>query len=434
MGKRLLCMILAVALLLCGCGGGPTSDSQATDAGSTSGAGEPIDYLQNVKELAGEILAYEEEPLVEYDPDRQVYISLENQDCDFYPGISSGGRVIILTREHYDVSRIQLNIPSQTQYEISIEDITPYCTVAAYNSERKSHGLQNYQYIALQGVDWHEIAQKEAEARAAMTLAQQNVSDKEAYQAYKEICDAYNELMAGYQSQYENLPQEQIPQFSAYSLTYRFTGLGSHEETVESVEFVIGGETYTRNIGQWRLHKTMPQELADGNNPVGLKQRHMASFVIPGTPYSDGYIQLGRIFTFDAQEDLTLTGVHQLGVEVDILGARVRIGDAADYFWDMQRPLEVEAGTYVEIDLFVKDARLTQYETCLTTYLVMDYQIKNKEYGMVVPWTATYSHVQVWDTYLMAFEGIDIGKYYTCYYERFMVENWLQELPEEWLK
>ncbi len=437
MWKKMLCMALVLGLLLCGCGEKPTGDSQPTDAESTSASGGPVDYLQNVKDLAEVIPAYEKEPLVEYDPDRQVYISLENQDCDFYPNNSnSGGTVFILTREHYDVSQIQFNIPSQTQYEVSIRDLTPYCTVAYYNSEQSNHGLWDYQYIALQGMSWHEIVQMEAEARAAKTLAQQNTSDIEAHQAYRAISDAYYQMMENYETQYENLPQEQIPQFSAYALSYRFTDLGSHEETVETVEFRIGEETYTRDIGQWRLHETLPQELEDGKKqPVGLTIKNSGRFLggVPGTPYTNGYIQLGSFFTFDTQEDLTLTGVHQVGVEVGLLGARVRIDGAQDYFWDLQRPLELEAGAHVEIDLFVKDARLAQYEIFLTTNFVLDYQIKNKTYGMVKAWFANYFHSRVWDTYLMAFEGIDIGEYYTCYYERTNSE-WIQELPEEWLK
>jgi len=153
--------------------------------------------------------------------------------------------------------------------------------------------------------------------------------------------------------------------------------------------------------------------------------------MISSSPYMSAYLCLDDTFTFNAEENLTITGIRQVGTQVDLLGAEVSVSGQASRFWEMDLPIEVEKGDRVEMDLYIKDDRFSEYEVCLCTYFIMDYQIRDKSYTMVMPCGMLRMHMEVWDTYLMAFEGIDIGEYYTCYLDP-ISHPWINSMPQSW--
>jgi len=198
------------------------------------------------------------------------------------------------------------------------------------------------------------------------------------------------------------------------------------------------------DIGQWRLHTELPQEIYDSfMNMKGLSGSSIkVAFTEP--VYANGYAELANAAVFTVQEDLTVLGFNQLDTsvsEIPIIGARVRIMEEVDeewittmdYYWDTKQSLVFEKGTTVAIDLFVKDTRFCQYEFCFTACLFMSYEIRGEQHQYPSPMMLNCIHDNVWDTYLLAFEGIDIGEYYTCY----VIPNsydWLWEVPEKWLE
>jgi len=430
--KKILCILLGM-LILTGCA--VTAPTEPTE-GSTPGATVSENYLENVK-AAANVIRYDAEPLIEYDPNREVYISMSNQDYVYYPDCTLNGNVaIIITREHYDVSDIQVNIPMQTEYQVRISDLTESCTVASYNSKEPGFGLQLYQYIAMQEVGWQEICEMQAYANAAMLLMRQNTGNPQEYQAYeaiyKEYSDSYQNILAKYEEEFKSLPQEKIPQFSAYHVSIDYFGAPPQTETVTEVEFIIGGKSYIQKVGKWTMHDTLPKELYDPDNQnIGLKQEDISRGAITSSPYLGEYLYLNETITFKAQEDLTITGIRQMGTQVNLLGAEVSVSGQARRFWEMDQPIEVEKGDRVAMDLYVKDDRFSEYEVCLCTYFIMDYQIRNKSCSMVMSCGMLRIHMDVWDTYLMAFEGIDIGEYYTCYFDP-MQHIWLKNMPQSW--
>ena len=430
MKKRIISLILATVLLLGGCAGDPQQDPTVTTAGTTS----LEEYRQKVI-AAAEVATYDAEPLIEYDPNREVYISLANRNCDYYPNYwFNRENVIIITKEHYDIDEIQVNIPMQTEYTVEIQDRTDWCTVPAYDSEQDRFALHLYQYMCLQGVDWQEIGQLNANVDAALQLEFQSGTDQKARQAYqtlrKEYQAAAEAIFQKYESEYYALSREDIPQFGVYYMRIFFPERGDYEETVETVEFVIGGKSYSVDIGQWRFHKTCPQMLLDGFNRVGLKQIDIAIGQVPTSPYCGDYAYLPTTFTFEAKEDLTVTGIHYEGTALNILGAQVTVSGQAAFFWNMDTPIEVEKGDNVQMDLYLRDDYFSEYNVCITGYPVMDYEIRGKAYGMVTP-CLLFRWDTYWDSYLMAFKGIDVGAYYTYLTD---YTYWLEEMPEAWLK
>ncbi len=211
----------------------------------------------------------------------------------------------------------------------------------------------------------------------------------------------------------------------------QFSELGAYDETVESAELTVANKTYPIDFGQLRLHKTCPEILSW--DLTGLRDYSMGGVGLNGSTHISCYEKIEELFSFDAERDLTITGMSQLtsGMEIEILAARVRIRGQADYFWDMQRPIEVEAGTHVDIDLYLKDARFEEFDPRIIAFYLLEYTIGQESHVCYVT-TSFQRSIPMWDIYLMAFKGIDMRPYHT---QIVAPDNdWLNELPKEWLE
>ncbi len=427
------------ALLLCGCSGessqNPTEETTIPTGASSTAA---VDYLQNVTDLAQQRMpVYDEAPVIEFDPDRRIYVHVPKLDADLF--YSEPHPLWVYSLDPLDPEQIQLHIDCQTAYTMEyVGDYSKYCRVKEREAEMLPDlALQEFQYYSMQGVNWQELALLKAQAKAAYDLGLENVKEPEISRAYRAIYEdfqqRYEETAAEYHKQYEALTTEDIPQFYLYRFQFSFPGHGAYEETVESAKLIIGSETYPIDLGQLRLHKSVPQ-IFTGEAPFGLSNVILGKSALRCFAYNGSYTKVAEMYSFDTETDLTVTGMSQLtcGTEIQILAARVRIQGQADYFWDMQRPIEVAAGTHVDIDLYLKDARWEEYHPRITTYFLLDYTVGQENHVLTV--NACFEPIiSFWDIYLMAFEGIDMGEYYTYMVTPYS-NGWLNELPEEWLE
>ena len=194
MKKRIIGLILALTLLLLG---GCTEDPQQDPTVTTAGIASLEEYREKVI-AAAEVITYDAELLLEYDPNREVYISLANADCDYFSEYWFGkGNVVVITKEHYDPAEIQVNLPMETKYTVEVMDVTDWCGAPAYRSEQSQYGLQLYQYMCMQGVDWQELGKLQAYVASAQNLLRQNVgvaNKGEENRAYTEIAAMYQEM------------------------------------------------------------------------------------------------------------------------------------------------------------------------------------------------------------------------------------------------
>ena len=457
MGKRLFCLLLALILvLLCGCNGNETETTgniqKATKdmltestvgepTGSETADTEPIGSRQipAIEDVAYQVPSYEGDLLIPYDPERHVYIPFYNSDIDFYPDYYFAGiSGYVITKEHYEIDEIQVKVPAYTEYEIIIHEVQmPASVINSGENWNSPEKLQDYHYLSQQGINWQEYAQLAVTAEAASLIISEyypEMLNEGIYDEYYAVCQSYNQVRDKYLAQYETVTHGNQP-FTVYSISFRFTGIGTFEETVETVEFTFGEESYTVDIGQWRFHKERPAELTVSPDRVGVEQSKIMIGAITDSPYNGGYVLLQDALSFVATRDLTITGVRQYGVQVNMLGARVKIygSESVDFYWDMQQPLDVKAGDSVKITLYIKDDRFAEYEGGVSTTFLMDYEVRGKAYTMNLPCLLSRINYYAWDAYLMGFEGYDIGEYYTCYYVP-MFDGWIRELPEKWLK
>lgn len=417
-----ICLLLAIVLLLSGCGKEPTITESPTITDPLEGT-IPTDKLPVVLEYEGELL-------IPLDTEREVYISLANQDIDFYP-VNDGPFVNfnILTKKHYSESEIKISIPMETSYEVLVEDYSEWYRQVP--SDETGEALSLEQFMFMQDADWRILGQMQMNAKPA--------DDQDPNESLDAIL-RFEEEMDKYRTTYSQLQASDIPEVYIYSVDILFTGLYDpqrvlHDEVVEIMDIEIGDEIYTINIGQWRFHTELPEELE--YKRIGIKPSD--SYSIRVMPYSDnaylnGYALFANVFSFTADKDITITGIRQYGAEVDLLGARISTsGNSMDYYWDMEQPIYVSAGEEVSIDVFVYDNRLKQYELNMLTYLMLDYEIGSQTCAMRSACCFTRMN-DVWDTYFLAFEGYDIGEYYTCFYNPEWHGWWLDTLPDDWRK
>ena len=184
--KKLCLMLALLMILLCGCDGAvaPTESKPVETVGNISANTEGTQapntettstqetegerQIPKVEDIAYQAPAYEGEQKIPYDPDWQIYIPFINQDMDYYPSYwISGITGYVITKEHYPVEEIQVKVPSKTPHEVKI---TEFKKPAPGESTNLPIGLEDYQYLCQQGIDWQKFAQLALNSEAAALI------------------------------------------------------------------------------------------------------------------------------------------------------------------------------------------------------------------------------------------------------------------------
>ena len=456
--QKWLALLLALVLtlgMLAGCaddpGQGSAPSTETTMEGTGTEPGPPTEptLLQTVPEYTGT-------PLIQPDPDREVYISMaDHQDCDFYPDtVISGAYLYIVSKKMYNESEIGISIDMQTPYKVTVWSQTDECHQKMAD-DTAGDFFCNYHYLSMQGADWQELGQLALDDRNSSIAREQYLAQEQhstldpEFQALQEISQRYQETMEGYQRQFEAVPLEEIPSFYIYHVSIDFEGLigaygatkETYDETVEELELRLGDQRIPVRFGQWRFHAQAPEELT-ASSP-GIQNLMIGLLNTRENPYHAGFFRVNSALEFRAAKDITITGVRTLGADIPMVGALVRMGEQVDkdtisfsgvndFYWDLKMPIDVPAGPVVSVDLYLRDERFAQYETCSTLYVVMEYELEGRACTMTVPCYLRRIN-RIWDTYLMAFEGIDLGEYYTCFYNP-QYADYVWRMPEEWKK
>ena len=86
----------------------------------------------------------------------------------------------------------------------------------------------------------------------------------------------------------------------------------------------------------------------------------------------------------------------------------------------------------MDIDLDLKDARFEEFDPRIIAFYLLEYTIGQESHVCYVI-TSFERSIPMWDIYLMAFEGIDVGAYYACWLDP-ENDSWLEALPKSWLE
>ena len=313
MFKRIALFLLAAALLLCACGKNePAQESSAAQDPSDPSSASVFTWERPTVDGVSTddwetVPAYTDSPLISPDPNRQVYISLANQDCDFYPDLFYRAvTVTLLSKEKIDPAKISVEIPMQTGYSVSVLDWTEDCRELACRGVANL-GLADYQYFSLHGIDWAQIGQGFLDSMKASSYWNSESDFELGQKVLTAYSENYQAKMAEFKALYESASTEDLPMFYYYNVTIGFTDLV--DETVESLTFYLDGTSYPIEFGQWRMHSQQPESVILDGILDELTFSNLCVLALTENAWRDGYARLPNALEFTARTDITLTGL-----------------------------------------------------------------------------------------------------------------------------
>jgi hypothetical protein len=374
--------------------------------------------------------------------DEGMYLTLINQDCDFYPDSVFAARMFyLITREPVPPSQISVELPMKNEYSVTVSDDTEEWRELPF-------GFTYENYLCLKGTDWHNLGNLFIRAKEADKLQSSyyGTDDQEYWKANAVSQESYNEYNKLY-DEYRALSVEELPEFRVIAITVMIPRMadrsGLIDETVSQIRLSVDGKEYTANFGEWRFHSKYPDELKP--NKPGVKQNALAVMSVSTGACADGIINVDPAFDFSAMKDITLTGVRTFGASPKLIGARVivtpdeaLVGEddaeiqSADYYWDLAMPLDIPAGANVKVSIIMQDDRFDEYEFDVTMFLILDYELEERPCTLIMPCDLKAYHSCA-ERAIMAIEGVDLTDYYAYYYVPAYCA-FIDEMPESWKK
>lgn len=437
----LSCFLLATSFI--GCGNEPDMIIPGDEAHTTI----PTEELHYNPSAWPQLDTYLQPPILQVKEDKDVYISLNNQNCDFYPNVVYNGVAFdIITREYYHPNEISVVFPGKTTCEIRITERNKEFQNVALNNETGSYnidGQQPYHYLCMQRVDLKMLGQQSSDARYAantyMQLVQNNQADVKDYSdLFETYVEPYNALYQTYMDSYVDQSKHNLTSYNAYTINVIFDQDNYVNETIEYIDISLGNNNYHLEFGEWRIH-----EEPMGNECSTYKGINLGTVAILGTsgdsPYAGGYVKIDNAICFNTSEDIILTGLRcSDATNAEILGAQVEStvsGNSMNYFWDGVNSAKVAKASNLTVDLYLRGDCFKEYEVGMTTTIFVDYIVVStgEEFTFMVPCQLMRFN-KMWDTYCLAFLGIDVGEYYHYFRDEVMEVCWINEIPESWRK
>ena len=373
--------------------------------------------------------------------DGSVYLSLANQNCDFFENDGTVPGVVfkIISSEEIGKERIKVRVPIPMEYEVDISDATEEFHTAAKDGVFGAFGFDDF--LMMQKPDWSILAEiKENETNLMQWQMSHHagetswdMTDPEEIALNQKVEEGYSYLLP-YLEAWESFSDSDIPRFYVYYVSITF--LPPYEDvTVDHIDLTLGDKAITVPFGEWRFYRKTPDTFP-ARDGYGLRQEMLGALTIGGTFLDGGYGIIADAFSFTVgRDDLTVTGADVCATDCEVLGAHVRIlnGDretVSDYYWDLHAPLDFKAGQTVSIDVIVYQERLKQYEFNGTAYLVMAYEINGRAHSMTVPCFLRRANDTL-ETYFAVFEKLDLREVYPYLYEG---DSFIPDFPEAWRK
>ena len=442
MKKKLSVLFMVICLVFSACS--TENDNQETT--DTTAPSETVgDNLTKYDPATWPKLSpYTGTPLLVADPERAFYFSASNQDCDFYPGLPyTGSAFDLITKEDYAAEDITVTLAVKSEYTITVWNLDESFQHISSNpidfSNQEAQRL--YHYLCLQSDDLYQLGQMSSDANSADVTYNKLITENLATQEDTKILmegysEPYTERIQQYMDQYLAQGTALLTDYHLYSINITFDKFV--DETVEYLELHLGDNTFRIDFGQWRIHSQKPEELQRKYTGISADTSPVM-YTLYDSPYADGHMNLHEALRFTAEEDLALTGLSwQGGGDLEVLGAQVQSkanNNAMDYLWECKQPLMLDKGTNINLSVYLHSEMLKEYEAGLTGFLYLDYTLLNTgvEYTFVVPCRISRIN-SAWDTYCLAFLGVDVGEYYHYFQDEVPQLQWLDKLPDSWRK
>lgn len=374
--KRCWMSLLIVVLLLSGC-------APAESDGNITTLPEEELYLTEPKDPVSDI--------VEYDPERTLYVALSERAEAVFSGENGWQTTIfchIISKEPVDLD-----------------------SIAVHNSLARECLVTDAKQLSIR---------RDTEYTAETETGQ--VFPYYLYQVYRGVDFTDEEAQDDVLEDYKRLRAEHLPEFYAYSLMLKLTGDAVTTQTeLTQIEMTVQGQSFLLDPGTIIIYPPEEDPYADVTweqylplvtgvtNGVGHMQQ----------PYHDGMAEL-PVMDVIFDRAVTITGAQVYCPGLEILDWKVQItsakDDTMDYYWDGKTKIYIEAGDRLVMTLYFKNETLHQI-------LLGGWQVnvkidctENGEYRYMVAQWRNSTTLNAYEEYAMIFWGLDMEPYYRDYY------------------
>ena len=427
----LLCTAMLLGLLA-GCqtelaGPQPSGDTATTGTAEPIGTTvpqvtEPVDIRPLPPENPGN-------SLIEYDPDRQIYIASENVYMDYYEGISGflHFNFGVYSRQPLDPDEISVTFPVDFPVTVKDHTVTVYDSTA---EERKpeivlndgsgtsSDNLPYHVYLAYRGETFEE-----GEAVSAVDLVNgtYEVEDSEGnFVSAADVLAGKYELKEGEEIEqryrdFASLTGDDLPQFYVYYIDIVLYDITDVQETVvlDKLEITIGDEVYEAKLGCVRR---LPREAFPTEARVVSEMGFYTNTI---QLYNDGVFWLEALSIEAVQEDITITGFRIAEEATRILDITVVMNSGGQHMemqWDGASPIYLYKGDSISISAIVKNEHAGKLLNYLVNHTLVEYTDSNNEQLCAVNTQVSILDRNECEDYAIIFDGLDLEPYYRNYF------------------
>ena len=377
--------------------------------------------------------------LIDYDPDRQIYIASENVYMDYYADISgfSFFQFDIYSRQPLDPDEISVTFP--VNFPITVNEYTVMVDhypveerkpeiVLNNGSGKSSDNLPYHVYLTYRGETFEK---GKAVSAADLISGRYEVEDSEGnFVSAANVLAGKFKLKEGEEIEqryrdFASLTGDDLPQFYVYNIDVDLYNVTDLKETVvlDKLEITIGDEVYEAKLGCVRR---FPREAFPTEARV-VSDRTFYSNTIQ--LYNDGIFSVHALSIEEAQEDITITGLRIAEEATRILDINVSMNSGGQYMemqWDGVSPIYLYKGDSISIDAVVKNEHAGKLLNYLVNHTIVEYTDSNNEQLCAVCSQVSILERNECENYAIIFDGLDLEPYYRNYfYKNFF--QWVDE-------
>ena len=380
---------------------------------------------------------------LEYDPDRQIYITGENVYMDCYMGISGFYSFFleIYSRQPLNTDEISVTFPEDLPCEVPFEVRVNPSTVERKTRVAWKEGMGSslaylpyHVYLAYRGETFEE-----GEAASAADLIEGTYEVKDSRGNFVSAADVLAgkyELKEGEEIEqryrdFVSLTEEDLPEFYVYSVLISWFYITELQETVvlDKLDVTIGDEVYEVKLGRVRI---LPPEAFPTEARVVSHRRFIINTI---QPYNDGVFQLlGELESDVVPEDITITGLRIAEEASRILDVAVIMNSGGQYMemqWDGKTPIYLYKGDSIRFDVFVKNEHAGKLLNYVVSHVIVEYTDSNNEQLCAVcSQVSSLNRPSDHENYAIIFDGVDMEPYYRNYYYKGIFQ-WVDEYRDK---
>lgn len=415
-GLSWILVIAATLSMLCGCTAPQVSTPDSTQ---TQGSTAPVPSS-----------ASPGNSLIEYDPDREVYIYCGNINSTcYFEEYNCLLNFLIVSKKQVATESIRVEIQSRNSYEIvrltEIKDLrdTQYNVNSSGNTLDQNH-LPYYVFQNYYGTDFTLLAKLWELTQNPPEAGSEEEKEAEKLTGGKDPAQLLRELKNAAQSSYTSLKSDDVREFYVYSVTIQFTG--ETEETIEEMDVSIGNQCYHQEIGSLHLIPGAAPKNYPFVDEVYMDSLPMQSWAV--NLYGEGYGNFWA-FTFQATDDITLTDFYFLDTISEVLNIEMKVtadGQTITSSWDGKSPVYLYTGDEVTLTVAMRNPNMAGLHFDTNLYYELDMVVNGETYCLTNYVQMTSLFMNYHELYAIVFDGLDMEAYYRDYYYP-IYEPWREE-------